>query len=214
MFDDVGDAVRFALAYRELAAPLVTAIRARAGSGPVFVGICGRSRAGKSVIAHALVRSLREAGEDCLHVRLDDWIMPAAERGPRDTAEIRNRVDRLPAIFAALRKGEKVTAPGYDAANRVAGPPVTYDAAGCAVIVVDGVLAAHPSIRPLAGLAAFVDIPRAVERSRFTALYRWKQFADPDIEALWRARSGEEWAVVDAQRGSCDVVLAPAGSQP
>ncbi len=92
MFDDVRDAVRFTMAYRTLAAPLVTAIRARTARHPVIVGICGRSRSGKSVIAHALVRSLRETGEDCLHVRLDDWIMPAAERRRDDTAEVRNRV--------------------------------------------------------------------------------------------------------------------------
>src|SRR5258708_10183574 len=60
MFDDVGDAVRFALAYETLAAPLVKAIRARAAR-PLMVGICGRSRSGKSVSAHALVRSLAGA---------------------------------------------------------------------------------------------------------------------------------------------------------
>jgi uridine kinase len=181
----------------------------RAVTPPLLVGICGRSRSGKSVIAHALVRALRESGTTALHVRLDDWIMPAAERGPHDTAEIRNRVDRLPAIFASLRNGEKLAAPGYNAANRVAGPPVTYDPSGHAVIVVDGVFAAHPSIRPLVGLTAFVGVPEAVERGRFEALYRWKQFAEPDIEALWRARSADEWAAVNAQRESCDVVIDP-----
>jgi uridine kinase len=161
-------------------------------------------------MAHALARALEESGTTALRVRLDDWIMPAAERGSRDTAEIRNRVDLLPEIIASLRRGERITAPGYDSARRVAGPAVTYEPSGCAVIVVDGVFAAHRSIRPLVDLAAFVAVPAAVERSRFEALYRWKQFADADIEALWRARSSEEWAAVDAQRESCDMVLEPA----
>jgi mannose-1-phosphate guanylyltransferase / phosphomannomutase len=213
MFDDVGEAVRFALGYRSLAEPLVAAVHERAAAPPFLVGICGRSRSGKSVIAHALVRALREGGTTALHVRLDDWIMPAAERGSHDTAEIRNRVDRLPAIFASLRNAETLTAPGYDAAKRVAGLPVTYDPSGCAVIVVDGVFAAHPSIRPLVGLTVFVKASDAVERRRFEALYRWKQLAEPDIEALWRARSAEEWAVVDAQRRSCDMVLDPTASK-
>ena len=40
-----------------------------------------------------------------LHVRLDDWIMPASEREPRASAERRNRVDALPDVVAGLRAG-------------------------------------------------------------------------------------------------------------
>jgi len=206
MFDDVGEAVRFALAYRDLAAPLVKAVHARAAR-PLLVAVCGRSRSGKSVIAHALARTLREHGTSCLHVRLDDWIMPAAERKPDDSAETRNRVERLPAILAALRRGEAVTAPGYDAASRIAGPPVTYDPVDKAVIVLDGVFAAHASIRPSVDLAAFVDAPEPVQRGRFAALYRWKGLADAAMEELWRARIADEWAAVDAQREHCDVII-------
>src|SRR5262249_35690447 len=163
-------------------APLVTAVRERSDRRPVVVGICGRSRTGKSVGAHALVRALRESGEAALHVRLDDWIMPAAERTAADTAEVRNRVDLLPAIIAALRRREPITAPGYDAANRVAGPPVNYDPAGRNVIVLDGVFAAHSSIRSMIDYAAFVDTPEAVQRRRFAALYRWKGLDDAAME--------------------------------
>src|SRR5689334_15242514 len=69
MFEDVGEAVRFALAYRELAAPLVKTMRERTAR-PLVVAVCGRSRSGKSVIAHALARTLQEDGTSCLHVRL------------------------------------------------------------------------------------------------------------------------------------------------
>jgi uridine kinase len=169
--------------------------------------VCGRSRSGKSVIAHALARTLQEDGITCLHVRLDDWIVPAAERRPGDTAELRNGVNWLPAIVAALRRGEAVTAPGYDAANRVAGPPVTYDPAGRSVVVLDGVFAAHASARASLDLAAFVDTPEPVQRGRFAALYRWKQFDDAAMEELWRARIADEWAAVDAQREQCDVII-------
>ena len=211
MFDDVGDAVRFALAYRELAAPLVAAIRARACGEPVFVAICGRSRAGKSVLAHALVRSLREAGEDCLHVRLDDWIMPAAERRPGDTTEMRNRVAELEPTLTALRRGEAVTAPGYDALKRVEGKPVTYDPAGRAIIVVEGVFAAHETVRHLLDVTAFVDVPEPVQRRRFASLYRWKGFDNVAMEELWGARIADEWAAIDAQREHCNVIITASG---
>ncbi|HUI96066.1 MAG TPA: HAD-IIIA family hydrolase [Xanthobacteraceae bacterium] len=214
MFDDVGDAVRFALGYQALAAPLMRAARERSPRRPPVIGICGRSRAGKSVAAHALTRALTEAGETPLLVRLDDWIMPAAERKPDDTAEIRNRVHRLPGILAALREGKAVTAPGYDPATRTQGPPVTYDAADRSYIVLDGVFAGHRSIRPLVDCAAFVDASDAVQRKRFAAHYRWKGFDDAAMEELWRVRMADEWAAVDAQREHCNVTIKPDANEP
>ena len=211
MFDDVGEALRFALAYPVLAAPLIKAIDTRAAARPMLVAICGRSRSGKSVIAHALLRTLRESGKDALMVRLDDWIQPAAERRPGDGAEVRNRVDRLPAIVAALRRGERVTAPGYNQATRLQGPAATYEPAGRDVIILNGVFAAHASVRPQVDLAAFVDTPEAVQRGRFEALYRWKGFDDAAMQELWRARIADEWAAVDAQRQTCDVTVTASG---
>ncbi len=116
MFADVSEAVDFCIGYGAIAAPhhqaLLPSARAR-----LLLPVSGRSRAGKSVVAHALARTLVDAGRNILHVHLDNWIMPAAERGPNDTAEIRNRVDLLPDLIATLRKGGAVTAPGYDSAR-------------------------------------------------------------------------------------------------
>lgn len=87
---------------------MVTAIRGLIDrkSSSVLVGVCGRSRAGKTTAAHAIVRSLTEAGVAGLHVRLDDWIVPAAERPPNCSAEDRNRIDAMPSLFRGLRAGE------------------------------------------------------------------------------------------------------------
>jgi mannose-1-phosphate guanylyltransferase / phosphomannomutase len=211
MFDDVGEAVGFALGYPAIAAPLVKAIAARTSARPLLVAICGRSRSGKSSIAHALMRTVRENGTDALLVRLDDWIQPAAERRPGDRAEIRNRVDRLPAILAALRRGETLTAPGYNQATRVQGPAVTYHPAGRSIIILDGVFAAHASIRSQIDLAAFVDTPEPVQRHRFEAFYRWKGFDDVAMHELWGSRIADEWAAVDAQRRTCDVIVPASG---
>jgi uridine kinase len=157
------------------------------------------------------VRALREAGEDCLQVRLDDWIMPAAERRPGDSAELRNRVAELQPILTALRRGEAVTAPGYDAVRRVQGKPVTYDPAGRTIIVIEGVFAAHLSARHLLDVAAFVDAPEPLQRRRFAALYRWKGFDDAAMEELWETRRADEWAAVDAQREHCNVIITASG---
>ncbi len=84
---------------------------------------------------------------------------------------------------------------------------MTYHPAGRSVIVLDGVFAAHQTVRPLVDLTAFVDVPEPVQRSRFTALYRWKGLDDAAMEELWRARIADEWAAVDAQREHCDVII-------
>jgi mannose-1-phosphate guanylyltransferase/phosphomannomutase len=214
MFADVGEAVDFCRRYGAIAAPIVRALPARRAEGPTIVAICGRSRAGKSVVAHALARSLADSGMNFLHVHLDNWIMPAAERGPNDTAEIRNRVDLLPDLIASLRAGRAVTAPGYDSARRVAGKTITYKAAGRDIIILEGVFAAHAGVRSSIDLAVFVETSEQVQRARFDALYRWKDFTEAATEELWQTRSAEEWPVVDIQRASADLILSPTESKP
>jgi mannose-1-phosphate guanylyltransferase / phosphomannomutase len=216
MFETVSEAVDFGLGYRTLAAPVVTGIRRalERGTTPVLVGVSGRSRAGKTAIAHAAIRSLTEDGVAGLHVRLDDWIMAAPERAPCADAETRNRVDALPGMVAALRAGATVSAPGYDAASRGAGEAVTYDAGGRSVILLDGSFAAHASVRALLDVAVFVAPPPAVQQERFAAFYRWKGLDQQAIDALWRERAADEWRAVDMQQAGADLVLAPAATAP
>jgi mannose-1-phosphate guanylyltransferase/phosphomannomutase len=216
MFETVSEAVEFGVGYRALAAPLMADIIRVMGQGrkPVLVAVSGRSRAGKSAIAHAVTRSLIEDGVAGLHVRLDDWIMSAPEREPRASAETRHRIDALPGVVAALRAGTSVSAPGYDAATRGAGAAVAYDASGRSVILLDGSFAAHCSIRAMLDLAVFVAAPPNLQRERFAAFYLWKGLDRQAIEALWRERAEDEWPAVDAQQEGADLVLAPAEDRP
>ena len=209
MFQTVSEAVSFDLEYAALAAPLVTEIQGlmRGKNAPVLVGVYGRSRTGKTVAAHAIVRAMTEAGVACLHVRLDDWIVPTADRIPNSTAEARNRVDSMPPLLKALRAGESVRAPGYDAATRSATAAVTYDPAGRSVIVLEGVFAGHRSIRSMLDFAIFVEAPQALQRERFADFYRWKGLNETAVDLLWKDRARDEWRAVDAQRDSADFVL-------
>lgn len=209
MFETVAEAVDFSIGYRALAAPILTEIArvTQPQVGPLLVGLSGRTHAGKSVCAHAVARTLMEDGVACLHVRLDDWIVPQSQRAPDASAEARNRVDALPGVVAALRRGGSVRAPGYNAATREAGEAVTYDAAGRSVILLDGIFAAHPSIRAMLDLAVFVGAPEELQRERFAAFYQWKRLDREAIDALWLERTKDEWPAVDAQRAHADVVL-------
>jgi mannose-1-phosphate guanylyltransferase / phosphomannomutase len=216
MFENVSEAVDVEIEYGALAAPALGAILgliARKGAS-VLVGVCGRSRAGKSIAAHAIVRALTEQGVTCLHVRLDDWIVPIADRAPHAAAEARSRVNALPDVIQALRAGASVRAPGYDVATRGAGEPVTYDPAGRSVIVFEGSFAGHRSIRSMLDFVVFVAVPPELQQARFAAFYRWKGLDEPAIEALWRERAADEWPAVDAQRDGADLVVAPGASRP
>lgn len=211
MFENVHEAVDFNLEYATLAAPLMPIVVRLIDKlkSSVLIAVCGRSRAGKSVLAHAIVRALTESGIACLHVRLDDWILPAAERGPNCSVETRNQVEAMLGLVQALRNGMSVQAPGYDAATRSAREPVTYDPKGRSVILLEGGFAGHRSIRALLDFAVFVDVPVELQRTRFAAFYRWKGLNEAAIEALWLERAADEWPAVDEQRGSADFVVTP-----
>jgi histidinol-phosphate phosphatase family protein len=209
MFENVSEAIAFGIGYRRLAAAVLDQIRVLIGQvrKPVLVALCGRSRAGKTVLAHAVARSLIEDQVPCLCVRLDNWIMPVAERGPRTSAEVRNRVEVLPAVIAAMRAGESLRAPGYDAATGRATEAVTYEPADRSVILIEGGFAAHETVRSMLDLALFVDVPQDLQRERFAAFYRWKGLDPHAIDALWDERARDEWPAVDLQRASADRVL-------
>lgn len=209
MFETVSEAVDFNIGYGEMVAHIVAAIRGLIDKkgAPALVGVCGRSRAGKTAVAHAIVRTLTEEGVACLLVRLDDWIVPAAERSRISSAEARNRIDALPNLIHDLRAGKTVHAPGYDAATRGPGESVRYDPVGRSVIVFDGSFGGHPNIRSVLDFAIFAAVPEELQRARFAAFYRWKGLDEKAIDALWRERAVDEWPTVDTQRGSAAFVI-------
>ena len=209
MFDNVSEAVDFNTGYDALVAPIVATMlaRMRRKTAPFIIGVCGRSRSGKSTAAHAIARVLIEQGVSCMHVQLDDWIVPASNRKPSSSVESRNRVDAMPEIVRALRDGKLVRAPGYDSATRNPGHVSTYDPVDQSVIVLDGIFAGHPSIRNMLDFLVFATVPTELQRMRFAAFYRWKDFEDSAVEDLWRERSFDEWPAVDAQRDKADFVL-------
>ena len=140
-------------------------------------------------------------------MRLDDWIVPEADRPADCDAAARHRVNLLPEIVRGLRAGQTVTAPGYDPATRGAGSAVSYNPAGKTVIIFEGGFAVHHTTRPMIDLAAFVESPTEIQRVRFAAFYRWKKLDDAAIELLWRKRLENEWPAVDAQRALADLIL-------
>ena len=214
MFENVSEAVDFELECLALAAPIVASVNRliEEKGAPLLVGVCGRSRAGKTTLAHAIFRALAADGTTCLSVRLDDWILPAAERAAHGTAEGRNRADAIPSVVEALRAGASVGAPGYDTATRGPGAPVTYNPAGHQIILIEGIFAGHPAIRSMLDFVVFAEVPEKLQQARFSSFYRWKGLNQEAIEMLWRERAVDEWPAVDAQRGAADHVMSLGAS--
>jgi uridine kinase len=214
LFTNVVEAVDFALSYRTLAAPVLSALgRDRASeSRPLVVAVCGRACAGKSALAHACERAIREDGGGVLRVSLDDWIVPLAERSPGMDPPSRNRVGAYRGIVEMLAGGGEVEAPGYDANTRGVGQPVLYAAPAAETLILDGVFAGHESLRDLTDLVVYVDCEDGVLRERFREFYRWKGKSEGDIDLLLEQRSMEEWNLVDAQRPTADLVVSSGGA--
>ena len=214
LFDDVLEAARFAVSCTDQGE--VVAARAceglRRGRVPRVVGVCGLARCGKSSLAHAVVRALRRRGVSALHLRLDGWILPEPRRRPGSVAEERVQARLYPELLDRLLRGEVVTAPCEATAGGV-GPVAEYCAAGCQVVVVDGLLACHQGVRDMLDLGVYLEVDTDTLIERFRAHYGWKGVDKAGVEPLLRERMAEEWPAVEAQRDGADLVLAAEGSE-
>jgi len=211
MFDTVLDAVDFQCRYRAMAEPVLRQLASwpwSTSGRPALVALCGRSRAGKSTLGHAIQRVAAESGAALLRVELDRWILPLDQRPPGASAEMRNQVAAYRTLIESLRAGRAVEAPGYDVASRGGGGGgQAYDPSGAGTILLEGVFASHPSIRDLIDLAVFVESPEDRLHQRFRRFYAWKGLAPEEIASLWSARTSEEWPAVDSQRQQADMIL-------
>lgn len=206
-FADVAEAVGFALDYRRLAAPVLLHLGPPSSRRRV-VAVCGQARSGKSVLAHALTRALSDEGVRALHVRLDDWMVRLDERLPGMDALARNRVAAYRELIGALAEGKVVTAPGYDPFTRGPGTAIEYDAGGASVIVLDGILAGHASVRDLVDVIVYRAVATPTHLARLSDFYRWKGLDGAQIETLVASRRADEWPAVEAQRAIADLVLS------
>ncbi|MGO9681706.1 MAG: HAD-IIIA family hydrolase [Steroidobacteraceae bacterium] len=215
MFADVVEAVDFAVNYHALGQQIVSTMPLpTALERPLMIAICGKSRSGKSVVAHAVERTLREQGRNCLRVPLDGWIIPSAQRTPISTALERVKIRELHGVLRDLCERKVVKTSGYDPVTRAAAGSIIYDPTKADIIIIDGILAAHATLRPLLDFVVFLEAPPDLLRSRFQAFYRWKGLEPDAIRTLWDSRAAEEWPVVEAQRDHAHLVISSKANSP
>ena len=149
-----------------------TAIENLAGTisqDPGIIAIGGLARSGKSTLCWLLKRALRARGINTLHVRLDDWILPAGERSPSTSVQERYNWDRLTTDVESLVQSGQCKAPGYDNRRRTRpNNPVSYVRDEAPVVLLDGVPALFLEV-PI-DLRVFVDTEEPIRQKRIS---RW-----------------------------------------
>ncbi len=175
-------------AYRRIAA----AIAARAGDGPLLVGVCGSQGSGKSTMAAFLAALLAADGLPTAILSIDDlYLDPAdrpidahplfATRGVPGTHDVALGIATIDRLFAAA-PGETVAIPRFDKARDHRHPPARWDAfAGPArIVLLEGwFVGATPQ-----GAAALADPVNALEAAE-DGDGRWRRHADAALAGAY-----------------------------
>lgn len=201
IFRDVFEAVRFSIHGISNARSLVEKLSRVASekNDTVLVGICGISRAGKSILSVFLKRELNSIGLQTLHLHLDDWILPRSQRSTNSIVEDRAQVKLYPKIIKNLLLKQPVLAPGYDSASRELSEPFWYHMNQEKIIILDGILSCHEIIKDKIDFTIYVDCSEEIIIKRYREFYRWKGEEKHSIEQLIKDRSKEEWPTVRKQ---------------
>lgn len=137
------------------------------GARPMFIGICGGSGSGKTVVSHQLAVALGHGQASCLS--FDDYYREPSQIPPEVTGNYDHPLsldgDLFEAHLEQLRAGRPIVPPRYDFAERVRkeAPPVQPRP----FVIVEGILLfANPAIRNALDLAVFLDVPSDVRLAR------------------------------------------------
>jgi hypothetical protein len=164
------------------------------GARARIIAIGGPSRAGKTVCANALRLHLSARGIEVVHVSLDRFLVPAAERAPSVRLRERSRFSQAAEAVRRLAAGESVALPGYDPRRRVAAPGRIVTV-GEGVLIVDGLLASALEAPGVVTVA--VHAPEAARLARRRRFYAWKGLSGPPLE---RAVRPDEEEVAEVAR--------------
>ncbi len=176
--------------------------------GPVLVGIAGAGGGiGKTSFARELAALLGD-GQSRV-VSLDDYLVSRHERdasgiGAHDPAA--SDLGRAAADLGRLRAGSPCTKPVYD--HQRGGPASTESIAPARFLIIEGVQALHPIIRPLIDLGVFLDAPPAVRYSRVSRDMAEKGVSEAYARGVHERLEEECRLHLMPLRDAADVVIA------
>jgi len=215
MFRDLAEAVDFIIddPYRPVFERIYRQYVDYKGKIPWIILIGGNTRTGKSTLAAYLRLSFIKKGHNALHVGLDNWLLPEEQRRPDMGVNDRFRLARIEQDLNGLYKGRILNLLTYMNHTDRERLPVTYDPAGAAIIIVDGVVAlSSTKIRKLAHLRLFTTLDSGLFRKRIKEYYTWRGKSAAETAALYKKRKQDEYQLIEKERKFADLIINPYGS--
>jgi histidinol-phosphate phosphatase family protein len=204
--DDLADAISLILdrypALAKTAQPL--AARCKAGS---MVLIGGLARSGKSSLAGALARTLRDNGLAARVISLDHWLYSAADRLPGVLG--RYNMAAAEQAVVSLQAGMTVRVPMYDPLTCTSHPDYyDFGLTPGEILIVEGCPALlSEQLRELATVTAYVSCPTAIRHARFVSEYERRGLVPAEIDSLYDSRETDEHAVIRSFAHHADHVI-------
>jgi uridine kinase len=189
----------------EVFARLAGLIRGRESSRVIGVSGAGGG-IGKSTFSRELAALLGET--DCRVIRLDDYLIPRMERDARDISAhdpAANDLQRAAREIEQVRGGASCSKPVYDhelgrAVESETISPARY-------LILDGVHALDPGIRPLVDVGIYLDASAAVRSRRIRRDMEEKGVTEAYARGAHRRLEGEVKKHLLPLRDAADVVL-------
>jgi len=174
-----------------------------------WIRIGGNTGSGKSSLAALLKRELELSQQPCHIVRLDNWILPAAERKtlPHDWKRS-FQLSRLAHDLQKLYAGSTVKAPGYARHPDQQFQAIDYGPFAFGVVLVEGVPAFADELDFIPwNLSLFMEQSEEDRRRHIHTLYAWKGIGEQEAEQLYFERNASEYQQINALKAKANICI-------
>jgi histidinol-phosphate phosphatase family protein len=175
---------------------------------PRIIVIGGNSRSGKSTLASYLQLKFEEEGLMTLKIELDNWILPEGERTPGMNVFHRFQQELMEKEIQQILSGIKIEKTIYPNHPDRIPLPVVYQYEGADIIIIEGVIAlSSQTIRGLATVKVFIDVPDEVQKKRIKQYYLWRGKTEKEIENLYSRRFKDEYQIIKKAINFADFIV-------
>lgn len=175
---------------------------------PFIILVGGQARSGKSTLASYLRLNFQKMALSVLYIKVDDWIMPAAERTGNETVWERFRLDKFEKDIQHLFCHEPVKIQKYDSRSRSLKEETIYRFSHEDVVIMEGAPLLHSqSLLNLSDLAIFVEVDEEKRKERFQHFYAWKGIPDKEAKDLYEERLENEYEEIKNTAKAADIII-------
>jgi mannose-1-phosphate guanylyltransferase / phosphomannomutase len=174
-----------------------------------IITIGGLSRSGKSTLS-SIIKILIENAEKKVNIlKLDDWLLSKDERSQDMDVRDRYQYNLIEKDIKNLLLGKKITKNTYKPLSRMVdqnAEVIKYNHGE--VLLIDGVVALdNKYIRKISHLNLFTEVSEELRKDRFYAFYRYKSFAEEEINKLYNIRLVDEVSIIVESKQYANQIL-------